>query len=334
MTEFLDVNGGRIAYDVIGDGPLVVLSHGIGDRRQVYRFLAPRLAAAGYRVVTADLRGHGESSLGWDSITRTDVAGDLLALIRHQGGPAFIVGHSLSGGAATIAAAKEPELISGIVEINPFTRTQKLSLGGLVRVGRYRKGLALLMRTQFLRSLTAWMRYLDLAYPTKPADYDEYMAALRAKLLEPGRMAEFLKTGKSTPADAAAQLPNVSCAALIIMGTEDPDFAGRGRCDRRRPAGRPGDRGDGRGRGSLPARGERGRGGRPGDPLPGGAGSCLEPAWQPATWSRRRPAWPTRPASTTSPWDWSPSGSASARRPCTSTSPTWPTCSTGSRRWR
>ena len=81
------------------------------------------------------------------------------------------------------------------------------------------------MRTQFLRSLKARMRYLDLAYPTKPADYPEYMAALRAKLLEPGRMAEFLKTGKSTPADAAAQLPKVRCAALIIMGAEDPDFA-------------------------------------------------------------------------------------------------------------
>ena len=34
MTEFLDVPGGRIAYDVTGSGPLVVLSHGIGDRRQ------------------------------------------------------------------------------------------------------------------------------------------------------------------------------------------------------------------------------------------------------------------------------------------------------------
>ena len=41
MTEFLDIEGGRIAYDVTGSGPLVVLSHGIGDRRQVYRFLAP-----------------------------------------------------------------------------------------------------------------------------------------------------------------------------------------------------------------------------------------------------------------------------------------------------
>ena len=225
MTEFLDVQGGRIAYDVTGEGPLVVLSHGIGDRRQVYRFLAPKLAGAGYRVVTPDLRGHGESSMGWTSITRTDVAGDLLALIRHLGGPAVIVGHSISGGAATIAAAKEPGLVRGIVEINPFTRVQKLDLGSLLRIRRYRRGLTRLLGAQLLKSLSLWMRYLDVAYPAKPADYADYMAALRAKLTEPGRMAEFMKTGKSTPADAEAQLPNVTCPALIIMGSEDPDFA-------------------------------------------------------------------------------------------------------------
>ena len=139
MTEFVDVPGGRIAYDVTGSGPLVVLSHGIGVRRQDYRFLAPMLAPAGYRVANADLRGHGESSMGWASITRTDVAGDLLALIGHLGGPAVIVGHSISGGAATIAAAKEPGLISGIVEINPFTRKAKPDLGGLLRIRRYRR---------------------------------------------------------------------------------------------------------------------------------------------------------------------------------------------------
>jgi pimeloyl-ACP methyl ester carboxylesterase len=71
-----------------------------------------------YRVANADLRGHGESSMGWPSVTgkqaisRTDVAGDLLALIRHLGGPAVIAGQSISGGAATIAAATEPELWS------------------------------------------------------------------------------------------------------------------------------------------------------------------------------------------------------------------------------
>jgi pimeloyl-ACP methyl ester carboxylesterase len=231
MTEFADIGGGRIAYDVTGQGPLVVLSHGIGDRRQVYRFLAPRLTQAGYLVAAADLRGHGESSMGWksvtgkDAISRTDIAGDLLALIRHLGGPAVIVGHSISGGAATIAAAMAPELVSGIVEINPFTRTQKVDLGGLLRIRRYRRGLVLLGGTQIFRSLRLWTRYLDVAYPTKPADYADYMAALRAKLTEPGRMAEFIKTGKTTPADAEAQLPNIRCPALIIMGTEDPDIA-------------------------------------------------------------------------------------------------------------
>src|SRR6516164_7277619 len=225
MTEFLSVEGGRIAYDVTGSGPLVVLSHGIGVGRQDYRFLAPVLAQAGYRLANADLRGHGESSIGWASITRTDVAGDLLALIRHLDGPAVIVGHSISGGAATIAAAKQPELVSGIVELNPFTRVQKPKVGALFRIGRYRRGILWLGGTQLFRSLSLFVRYLDVAYPTKPADYDDYLATMRAKLREPGRMAEFMKTFKSTPADAEVQLPNIRCPALVIMGTLDPDFA-------------------------------------------------------------------------------------------------------------
>jgi pimeloyl-ACP methyl ester carboxylesterase len=225
MTSFLDVPGGRIAYDVTGSGPLVVLSHGIGVRREDYRFLAPKLAQAGYRVASADLRGHGESSMGWASITRTDIAGDLLALTDHLGGPALIVGHSISGGAATIAAATRPEQVSGIVEINPFTTTQKLNLGASLRIRRYRQCISLLTGTQVFRSLGLWMRYLNVAYPAKPADYADYTAALAAKLREPGRMAEFMKTFRSKPADADAQLPNVKCPALVLMGTLDPDFA-------------------------------------------------------------------------------------------------------------
>jgi pimeloyl-ACP methyl ester carboxylesterase len=232
MTEYMDIEGGRIAYDEIGSGPLVVLSHGMGDHRQAYRFLAPRLAQAGYRVVSADLRGHGESSMNWksvtgteDAITQTDVAGDLLALIRGLGGPAVIVGHSLSGGAATIAAATDPDLVAGIVEINPFTKAQSLSLGALVRTRRYRRGLFRLMTLQLTHSVRVWLRYLDVAYPTKPADYADYMAGLAANLREPGRMAEFMKTGKSKPTEGGAQLPNVTVPALIIFGTLDPDFA-------------------------------------------------------------------------------------------------------------
>ena len=227
MTEFLDITGGRIAYDVAGAGPLIVLAHGLGDHRQSFRFLAPELVRAGYRVAAADMRGHGESSTGdWKSISRTDVAGDLVALVRHLGGPAVIVGQSLSGGSATIAAATAPDQVSAIVEIGPFTRKVEYSMGGLVRIRRYRRGTLLLGEVVALHSLNAWFRYLDLAYPgRKPADYDAYMTALRAKLTEPGRTAELLKTLKTSPADAGDALPRITVPALVIMGTEDPDFA-------------------------------------------------------------------------------------------------------------
>lgn len=222
--SYVSVDGGRIAYESLGDGPLIVLSHGIGDIRQSYRFLAPRLAEAGYRVVSADLRGHGDSTTGWPSISRSDVASDLIALIRHLGGPAIVVGQSLSGGAATIAAARAPELVSAVVELNPFTRVPKTDLGAMLRVGRYRRGGLLMGATVAFRSLRMWLRYLNVAYPAKPADWTEYTSALRAKLSEPGRMEQFLKTMKTNGADAEAELPHVTVPALIVMGSADPDF--------------------------------------------------------------------------------------------------------------
>jgi pimeloyl-ACP methyl ester carboxylesterase len=223
-ASYVEVPGGRIAYEVTGSGPLVVLSHGIGDVRQAYRFFAPLLVKAGYRVACADMRGHGDSSIGFESISRSDVAGDLLALIQHLGGPAVIVGQSLSGGAATIAAAQAPELVDTIVELNPFTRVPKTDLGAMLRVKQYRRGGVLMGETMAFHSLRSWFRYLNVAYPHKPADWDDYIAALRAKLKEPGRMGEFMKTLKTNSADAEAALPNVQCPALIVMGTADPDF--------------------------------------------------------------------------------------------------------------
>ncbi|MET8873288.1 alpha/beta hydrolase [Nocardia sp. NPDC004604] len=230
MTEFVTFAEGRLACDVVGDGPLVVLSHGIGTSRHDYRHLVPPLVAAGYRVVNADLRGHGESSLGWPSVTRkaaisrTDVAGDLLSVIRYFGGPAAIVGHSLSGGAATIAAAEAPELVAAIIEINPFTKAQHLDMGALFTVPRYRRGLMRLMGTLLLGSPRLWRRYLDFAYPTKPDDYTDYLDGLMRTLRKPGRWAEFMKTGRTTPADAEAALSGVHRPALVIMGAADPDY--------------------------------------------------------------------------------------------------------------
>ena len=59
MTEFLEVEGGRIAYDVTGDGPLVVLLPGMGIRRDFYSSLARQLVrqATGWPRGSARARG-------------------------------------------------------------------------------------------------------------------------------------------------------------------------------------------------------------------------------------------------------------------------------------
>jgi pimeloyl-ACP methyl ester carboxylesterase len=226
-TDYLDVEGGRIAYEVVGQGPLVVLSPGMGDIRGTYRFLASLIAAAGYRVAGVDLRGHGDSSTGWDSYSRTDTAGDLLAVIEKLGGPAVIVGQSFSGGSATIAAATNPDLVSAIVEVAPFTRTPKFSVGALLRNDHnYRRGALLLGRFLLTGSVKTWSKYLDVAYPgRKPADWDNYLAALQANLGEPDRVKATQKMAGSKPTDAASQLANVRCPVLVVMGNADSDFA-------------------------------------------------------------------------------------------------------------
>src|SRR3954449_13294349 len=185
VTEQLSIDGNTIAFDVTGEGPLVVLAHGIGDSRHSYRFLVPGLVAAGCRVANVDIRGCGESSLGWDGYRRTDIAGDLVAVVRHLGGPAVIIGQSISGGAATIAAATAPDVISGVIELAPFTRAQSVDLGGLIRVKRFRTGYTRMAMVIVRGRVADWKKYLDVAYPAKPADWNSELARIDATLSEP-----------------------------------------------------------------------------------------------------------------------------------------------------
>ncbi len=170
----------------------------MGDDRQAYRHLVPRLVDAGYRVAAVDLRGCGESSATWPSYSRTAIAGDLLALVRHLGGPAVLVGHSISGGAVTIAAAQEPELVTALVELTPFTRRQAIALRDL-RSARFRRGMRHLVGAGLLGSVGQWRKYLDVAYPgSKPADWQQRLDHVTAMLARAGRMAA-LKGMGSTP---------------------------------------------------------------------------------------------------------------------------------------
>jgi pimeloyl-ACP methyl ester carboxylesterase len=216
-TRFLDRPEGRVAYDVRGDGPLVVLVPGMGELRSSYRFLAPELVAAGYRVASTDLRGHGDSDTGFSAYGDEATAGDVVALIAELGGPAVVVGNSLAAGSAVIAAAERPELVAGIALVGPFVRNPS--------VGRFTAAL--------FRAMTApawiapvWKAYMSVLYAgRKPVDFAEYRRAVHTALRRPSYGKAFSATTRQTDhAPAEAALPRVTAPALVVMGDRDPDF--------------------------------------------------------------------------------------------------------------
>ncbi len=71
----------------------------------------------------------------------------------------------------------------------------------------------------------AWGSYFASLFPTaKPADFDTYRKALIANLSEPGRMAAVKAMINGGHDDVERRLGEVHAPALVVMGTQDPDF--------------------------------------------------------------------------------------------------------------
>jgi pimeloyl-ACP methyl ester carboxylesterase len=216
-TSYLTRGEGRIAYDVQGEGPLVVCLPGMGDLRRVYRFLAPALVEAGFRVATMDLRGHGDSDDGFSTYDSVATGQDVLALIVHLGGPALIVSSSMTGGASVLAAANDPGKVAGLAMLGPVVRNSQA--GGL---GAFAQKVALAKPW----GPTAWRTYYRSHYKTRPpADMAEHMRLMTQSLRRGDHWNSFVKTTRTNHAPAEARLAEVATKVLVIMGDRDPDFS-------------------------------------------------------------------------------------------------------------
>ncbi|MFN8050657.1 MAG: alpha/beta hydrolase [Acidimicrobiales bacterium] len=199
-----------------GQGPLVVLVPGMGDLRSTYRFLAPMLVAEGYRVASVDLRGHGDSDTTFESYGDEPTSRDIVALIDELGGPAVVVGNSMSAGSAVIAAAQRPELVSGLVLIGPFVRN-----GAVTAVQK------LMLRAAMapLWAAASWKAYMPKLYAgERPADFDEHRAHVVASLRRPSYRKAFSLTTRTNHDPAEACLSMAAGPSLVVMGEHDPDF--------------------------------------------------------------------------------------------------------------
>jgi pimeloyl-ACP methyl ester carboxylesterase len=229
-TVYLERPGGRIGYDVAGDGPLVVLVPGMGDVRAGYRLLAPALREAGYRVACTDLRGHGDSDATFDSYGDVQSGDDVIALIEALGGePAVVMGNSMGAACAALAAAVRPDLVRALVLIGPFLRNGKTN--AMQR---------LLMRAAMARpwAASSWNAYLPKLYAgRRPDDFQEYRAQLAASLRRPGYAKAFSLTTRTSHDPVQARLADVSARALVVMGelTRTSRTRARRRTGSRRP---------------------------------------------------------------------------------------------------
>lgn len=218
-TVFLERPGGQISYDDSGgDGPLVVAAPGMGDTRHVYRHIRPALTAAGFRFVTMDLRGVGESSVGWSDYSDAAIGSDLVALIDElSAGPAVLIGNSLSAASAVIAATDAPQKVAGLGLIGPFVRDVPTKWWQTAAFH------AMLARPW---GRSVWVSYYRKnMYPgSKPPDLHDYATALSANLSEPGRFASFKGLAFNSHAESGSRLARVTQPTLVVMGIADPDF--------------------------------------------------------------------------------------------------------------
>jgi len=215
-TQYLERPDGRVAYEVRGQGPLVVCAPSVGDVRSVYTDLASLLAGHGYTVALMDLRGQGESDGTFHRYDDQALGEDMLALVERLGGRAVLVANASAAAAAVWAAAAQPARVAGLVLLAPTIQTAAPPI--LERAA---------MWVGFLKPWgpRAWSAYYRTLYPGRPpSDLQEHRAAIRSGLRLPGHWAAMVALTRASHQTAAASLAKVRTRCLVIMGAKDREF--------------------------------------------------------------------------------------------------------------
>jgi pimeloyl-ACP methyl ester carboxylesterase len=134
-VRHIDLHGHEVSYRMAGEGPTIVLVHGLALSSTTWRYVMPALAER-YRVVAPDLLGHGKSGKPRGDYSLGAFASgirDLLVALDIQ--QATFVGHSLGGGIAMQLAYQFPERCDRLVlvaagglgkEVNSWLRAVSL----------------------------------------------------------------------------------------------------------------------------------------------------------------------------------------------------------------
>jgi len=223
LEGFAERRLGGLRYFVGGEGPPLVLLHGLGGMATNWRLVAPALASE-RRVILPELPGHGGSAPLRGATTLEPFAEAVLVVLEAERAvPAPWVGHSLGALVALQAAVVQPEAVTGVVlaagaGISSATRLAEATVTalGVTKPGRLlgRRAHAVAHSRAGRRLAFGWWGVADTE------GFDPAMA--EAFLLGPPQHTDTLTAGRALVAsDPRTDLDRVSCPCLCLWGASD-----------------------------------------------------------------------------------------------------------------
>jgi 4,5:9,10-diseco-3-hydroxy-5,9,17-trioxoandrosta-1(10),2-diene-4-oate hydrolase len=221
--RFAEVKGVRMRYFLGGDGPPLILVHGLGGAAANWTELVPLLVRR-HRVLVPDLPGHGGST-PLPAVAGLEPFADRVALVAEREGmlPAPVVGHSLGGMVVLRMALRQPDDVPALVlaaaaglSVGNVWGRNMLSVFSIIRPGRlaarYRSRVS---RSPLLRRLV--FGFVSVADP--PGLTDQAVEGfLAAQLLHTDVGSAWRALQADDPRE---ELDAIRCPVLVLWGAED-----------------------------------------------------------------------------------------------------------------
>jgi pimeloyl-ACP methyl ester carboxylesterase len=218
VARYVDVQGTHIRYVEAGQGPAVILVHGLAASIYSWRKTILAVAQRGYRVIAYDNRGFGFSDKPPRGYTNRDYVDLLVALLDslriHD---AVLVGHSMGGAIAGETALDYPERVRGLVLVDAAGFGVRWPF--LLRVARW--PLVSLVFERFRgRAMTA--RILKALYADPGRVTEEDIDQYYAPVVEPGFAHSLRAVMESYRFDSLrGRLEGVRVPTLVMWGAMD-----------------------------------------------------------------------------------------------------------------
>jgi pimeloyl-ACP methyl ester carboxylesterase len=219
----LEHRGTVLRYLVGGEGPPLVLVHGLGGAATNWLLVAPELARE-RRVIVPELPGHGGSGRLPGAPSLDPFAEAVFAVLEHEGAvPAPWVGHSLGGAVGLRAAVLRPDAVTGLVlaaaaGISSSTRSGELTVAWIGRLQPAR--LVLPYRGRVARSRRGRTLAFGWWGVADPAGFDPAMA--EAFIAGTAGHTDTRAAGAAlVSTDPRPDLDRVGCPCLCLWGGSD-----------------------------------------------------------------------------------------------------------------